>query len=46
MAEVCSRLKECNKVYTKIYSETLKGKDNLGDLGVFGRIISEWVVDM
>jgi hypothetical protein len=31
--------------HTKFWSENLKGRDNLEDLGIDGRIILEWIIE-
>jgi hypothetical protein len=34
------------KMRTKFYSENFKGRDYLGDLGVDGRIILKWILEI
>jgi hypothetical protein len=31
-------------MYTKFWSENLKGRDYMEDLGVYGKIILEWIL--
>jgi len=35
---------DMTEMHTKFCSENLKGRDHLEDLGVDGRIISEWIL--
>jgi hypothetical protein len=32
-------------VHTKFESEILKGRDHLGDIGIYGRIILKWFLN-
>jgi hypothetical protein len=44
MVEACTIHKKYDKVSNKTYSDILKIKDNLGNLHVNIRMISEWLL--
>jgi hypothetical protein len=37
-------MKKILKSLTDVYSENMRGRDHLEELGVDGRIISEWIL--
>jgi len=43
MSGVCSTHVECEK-YSVYWEDKFKGRDHLGDLGIDGRMILEWII--